>query len=69
MHEGFKTHLLNENGKLRAKLVGEKFDNLLTELKEIGAADGRYGAIVATKLEEACFFAKKSIATKTEFQE
>lgn len=67
MSDNFKTHLLNETGKLIACDIGDRFDALLTDLKDRGV-DGRYLALVSTKLEEACFFAKKAIAVKAENQ-
>lgn len=61
MSDLFKTHLLNEKGIEKARSVGDAFDSLLTTL--VGACpDGRELALVKTKLEEACFFAKKAIA-------
>jgi hypothetical protein len=64
----FKSHMLNEAGKIKAREVGDAFEQLLTELSARGV-DGRELAIVKTKLEEACFFAKRSIATKPENQQ
>ena len=67
MHEAFGVHMLNEEGKTRAIGIAESFDNLLSHLKVLGV-DGRYLAIVTTKMEEACFFAKKGMASKEENQ-
>ena len=64
----FGSHMLNAQGKLIARDIGDRFAALLDQLKERGV-DGRELAIVATKMEEACFFAKRSIATKPENQE
>lgn len=61
MHEAFKTHLLNEKGITEARAMAQAFDVLLEDLKAMGV-EGRYLAIVTTKLEEAAFFAKKGIA-------
>lgn len=55
----FKFHKLNDDGKTTA--VALAFNNLLAELKAV-CPEGRELSIVKTKLEEACFFAKKSIA-------
>lgn len=68
MNDNFKTHLLNEQGIAKARQLSEHFDRLLDECKSLGVSD-RYLALVATKLEEACFFAKKSIAVKPENQQ
>ena len=64
----FGSHMLNANGKVVAAEVGGAFALLLSSLKTLGV-DGRELAIVTTKLEEACFFAKRSIASKSENQE
>lgn len=64
----FKVHMLNDEGKFRAKALAEKFSDLLTYCKSVGLP-GREQSLVATKLEEACFFAKKSLAIKPENQE
>lgn len=65
--ETFRTHLLNEGGIMKARKVGLAFAQLLGELREICPA-GRELALVTTKLEEACFFAKKSVARMPENQ-
>jgi hypothetical protein len=61
MHEAFKVHMLSEEGKAKTKQIAEAFDELLSKLAGI-IAEGRELAIVRTKLEEACFFAKKAMA-------
>jgi hypothetical protein len=67
MNKEFEVHILNDMGKTKARLIAEAFDELLTKLTDapIGTpcSDGRYLAIVKTKLEEACFFAKKNMAS------
>ena len=63
MSDNFKTHLLNEQGQGQARNIGRLFDETLNALVIMGV-DGRYLSLVTTKLEEACFFAKKSIAVK-----
>lgn len=62
MRPQFKVHMLNDIGKQKAKEIAEDFDQLLAAL-EGKCPDGRELAIVRTKLEEACFFAKKSMAS------
>jgi hypothetical protein len=64
-NDEFKVHILNEAGIQKAQELGGKFDEFLTNLD---LNKDRYGAIVRTKLEEACFFAKKSLASKPENQ-
>ena len=57
----FQVHKLNEDGLGKAKAVAENFYQLLTNLTKLCPA-GREFSIVRTKLEEACFFAKKALA-------
>lgn len=68
MNVEFKVHRLNEVGLAKAQKLAENFDRLLTEL-QADVPQGRYLSIVKTKLEEACFFAKKGIAEQTENQQ
>ena len=63
----FEVHRLNETGLFRAKEIANAFDQLLTVLTKTCPV-GRELSIVRTKLEEACFFAKKSMANKAENQ-
>jgi hypothetical protein len=63
MHKEFAVHMLTEDGKYKAKVIAEAFNNCLHALERV-CAEGREMAIVKTKLEEACFFAKKSMAQK-----
>lgn len=65
MDPAFQSHRLNEAGLAKAKEIGESFDALLASLPK---GDPRCGAIVKTKLEEACFFAKKAMAVLAEYQ-
>ena len=67
MHDAFKVRMLNEEGKIKAKKIAITFEVLLNELEKIVPAPPPSGstremAIVRTKLEEACFFAKKAMA-------
>lgn len=68
MHIEFRVHRLNEKGLAKAQKLANDFDHLLNELEQ-DIPPGRYLAIVKTKLEEACFFAKKGIAELTENQQ
>lgn len=61
MDDIFKVHMLTENGKQNARQIAEEFDQLLRNLSVLCPA-GREFSIVKTKLEEACFFAKKAMA-------
>lgn len=64
----FKVHLLNEDGKLLAVKMAEDFTTLLSSLSAV-LQDSRDFSIVKTKLQEACFFAKRALATQERFQE
>ena len=71
MHKEFEVHILNVEGITKAKEVAQAFDDLLTKLdKLIQPENGlsRLYAVTKTKLEEACFFAKKAIASLPENQ-
>lgn len=61
MRPAFAVHMLNDDGKAKATAIANAFDTLGDELEEL-CPSGREFAIVMTKLEEACFFAKKSMA-------
>lgn len=67
MKKEFQVHKLNQLGLETAKKLGEEFSELL-ELIERAAegGDGRCLALARTKLEEACFYAKKAMATRTD---
>ena len=69
MNQMFAVHMLNESGKTKAVAIAEAFDSLLASLvSDGGCGDGREFSICKTKLEEACFFAKKAMASKPENQ-
>lgn len=63
----FAVHRLNEIGLVRAALIADDFSTLLTNLEARGLA-GRDLALVKTKLEWACFVAKRSMASVAENQ-
>lgn len=67
MHAAFQVHMLTEEGKTKAREIAESFDALLTKLEAL-VPEGRELAITRTKLEEACFFAKKGMAQKNSEQ-
>lgn len=64
----FEVHMLNERGKDKAHAIASAFNDCLTALKGL-CREGREFSIVKTKLEEAAFFAKKSMATDSENQQ
>ncbi len=66
----FAVHMLNAEGRERAQAIARDFDHLLGNLETvIGAGPSREMSIVRTKLEEACFFAKKAMASQAKNQE
>jgi len=54
--------MLLRYGKTNAVAIAVAFDKLLNEIVAITGNSGREVSIVKTKLEEACFFAKKAMA-------
>jgi hypothetical protein len=68
MHKEFAVHKVNEEGFRKANDIAAVFSNTLNYLESVCPA-GRELAIVRTKLEEACFFAKKSMASQPENQD
>lgn len=64
----FEVHWLNEGGMKKAEDIARTFNRALWELKAICPA-GREFAILCTKLEEAAFFAKKSMAKEISNQQ
>ena len=69
MDPAFEVHMLNAGGIEKAQKMAASFDQLLSELYELSGSAVqtvqtlRPMAIVRTKLEEACFFAKKAMAS------
>lgn len=61
MNREFEVHMLNDTGKAKARAIAEALDYCLDKLLDL-CPPGRELAIVRTKLEEACFFAKKAMA-------
>ena len=62
MNKEFEVHILTEAGILKAEILAKLFDELLNTLTMHHCPNNREFSIVKTKLEEACFFAKKSMA-------
>lgn len=67
MDAAFEVHMLNDNGKAIARAIAAAFDDCLAQLN-VMCPPGREMAIVRTKLEEACFFAKKAMANVPDHQ-
>ncbi len=64
MYKEFEVNKVNEEGLLVMGKIASLFNDLLTILLNNEGADPREMSIVKTKLQEACFFAKKAIAPK-----
>ena len=67
LQQYFAVHKLNAQGFDLANDLAERFQDLAEFITRHGE-HGRQWSVALTKLEEACFFAKKSIAQKTENQ-
>ncbi len=71
MNKEFAVHMLNDAGKDKARAIAEAFDHLVNVLTTPATPEDptiicppcRETAIMRTKLEEACFFAKKAMAS------
>lgn len=61
-YDFFHSFALNTDGDEKRKKAEKAFTNLLYEL-ELICSEGREFAIVKTKLQEACFYAVKSIGS------
>lgn len=69
MSDHFRVHKLNETGLSKARDMAQAFEDLVRTLDSLGVGyNPRYRALVLTKLEEACFFAKKAMASDPGFQ-
>jgi len=68
LKEYFKVHRLNKVGLGLCDDLAQKFEELAKFIDDNGV-DCRQKSVALTKLEEACFFAKKSIASNPNFQE
>lgn len=81
MNKEFQTHYLNESGKRKGERITNLFDQLLVVLttdpnddldqqhadrQMILCPPSRETAIMRTKLEEACFFARKSMCSQVQ---
>lgn len=63
----FKVHILNELGLEKAKQLAEQFENVLKYVEE-AAEPSRELSLFMTNLEQACFYAKKSICLTEKYQ-
>jgi hypothetical protein len=67
MSDEFKVHLLNEYGLAKAADVAHVFSEALRFLDAL-IPQGRERALVVTKMQEACFFAKRAVALQPDNQ-
>lgn len=65
MEKEFRVHMLNDAGKVKATAIAQAFDDCLKALV-VFCPPSRELSLVRTKLEEACFFAKKAMANDPE---
>jgi hypothetical protein len=63
MNKEFAVHMLNQAGKEKAAAIADAFNWALEKLKMVCPENTREFSICKTKLEEACFFAKKAMAS------
>jgi hypothetical protein len=66
MHREFVVHMLDAQGVAKTNAITEAFDVLLTKLEGImdPTHAAREMAMVRIKLEEACYFATKAVASQ-----
>ena len=69
VRDEFRVHLLNPEGIEVAKELAVIFTSALNRIESLVGTDGREMSLVRTKLEEASFFAKKSMAVRPRFQQ
>lgn len=63
----FQVHRLNEDGAKKAEEIAAAFNGCLQSLQGM-CPEGREFAIAKTKMEEACFFALKAMASAVDNQ-
>lgn len=59
---------LNETGREKTRRMTVLFERLEQDLKELMGLHPRCNALAMTRLEEACYYAKKSVAVMPENQ-
>jgi len=68
MNKEFEVHMLNEQGQERAKQIAQGFDLMLEGLLRALTVESRELSLCRTKMEEACFYAKKAMSMCPEYQ-
>lgn len=66
MKPEFQVHKLNSRGLDKATQLAEAFSELLVKVEAVIPSSSRERSLVITKLQEACFFAKRAIAVELE---
>ena len=61
MNKEFQEHTLNDEGIVKCNEIAHLYNDFLNILSQY-CNESREFSIVKTKLEEACFFTKKSIS-------
>lgn len=69
MRDEFKVHMLTEKGKGLAHEMGCRFSVLLDWLEQEACGTDAELTRAKRKLEEACFYAKKSMAKRHSYAE
>lgn len=69
LNEEFKVRKLNDVGIRKCDIIAHLFDDLLFALHNVTNVSNRESMIGRTKLEEACFFFKKSMCLDRRNQE
>ena len=69
IRDEFDTYDMSNAGQARAFDIAMVFTEALDAIEKIVGKEGRDMAIVRTKLEEACFFAKRANSRKPESQQ
>jgi len=68
MRTAFMSYKLNEEGRRKMGDIEAAFNQLVDTVQFI-SNPSREHSLMMTKLEEACFYAKKSVAQQSENQE
>lgn len=69
VRSNFRAHAVNAHGLSQARKLAELFSEMLSSIEEISGTEGREITIIRTKLEEACFFAMRAMASQASNQQ
>ncbi len=62
IRQEFQVHILNAKGIEKAEAIAEIFSSVLGQVEEMSPEPSRERSLFVTKLQEASFWAKRSIA-------